>query len=93
MPWPADPPLPLHPHEFLDWVLVPGMRRTFALGCFARYQTLYAQQVRAINLIDAMERSALLEMDEHLLVAGGGIAGMTAAVAARISTSAFAPLS
>jgi thioredoxin reductase len=84
MPWPIEPPVALHAHEFLEWLSVPGMPKTFALGCFARYQTLYAQQVRAINLIDALERMGMLEKGDRVLVAGGGIAGMTAALAATV---------
>src|SRR5437879_1296099 len=84
MQWPSNQPLPLHPHEFLAWMSVSGLRRTYSLGCFARYQTLYAQQVRAINLIDALDRTGLLKPGEHIIVAGGGIAGMTVSVAARM---------
>lgn len=84
MSWPRQPPMPLHPHELLESLCVPGLSNTFALGCFARYQTLYSQQVRAINLADALSRTGLLVSGQRVLVAGGGIAGMTAAVAARM---------
>jgi hypothetical protein len=58
------------------------MPNTFALGCYARYQTLFAQQVRAFNLIESMLNVGLLKASQHLLVAGGGIAGMTVTAAA-----------
>jgi hypothetical protein len=82
--WPHQPPVALHPDEFLERLSVPGLPRVFALGCFARYQTLYAQQVRAMNLAAALWRTGLLARNEHVIVVGGGIAGMTAAVATRI---------
>ena len=53
MSWPNDKPQALHPHDFLRKMHVPGMSQTFVLGSFARYQTLHAQQIRAMSLIDS----------------------------------------
>src|SRR5262249_30190419 len=52
------------------------------LGCFARYVTIYAQQVRALNLIDCLAKSGVLSARSKLAVVGGGLAGLTAASAA-----------
>jgi hypothetical protein len=83
MSWPKDRPQPFHPHEYLEMLGVPGMPRTFVLGSFARYQTLNAQQIRAVNLIDSLHRSDLINKNDEILIAGAGVAGMTAAIAAR----------
>jgi hypothetical protein len=62
---------------------VPGMDRLFVLGCFERRVTVYSQQVRALNLIWALQRTNLLERGKsRVAVVGAGAAGLTAAAAA-----------
>ena len=48
---------PLHPHEFLEYFFVPGYPGAYLLGCFSRHVTIYSQQVRGLNLIDALCRT------------------------------------
>src|SRR5271155_5680130 len=60
---------------------VPSFPGVYVLGCFARYQTLYSQQVRALNLIAAMCETGHLRQGTRLAVVGAGAAGLTAAAA------------
>ena len=72
--------------EFWDDVLarlgVPGHTRTYVLGCLAQHVTFYSQQVRALNLIDALCNTGSVRTGNHIAVVGGGLAGMTAAAGA-----------
>src|SRR5262249_4030783 len=52
-----------------------------ALGCFANHVTFYSQQVRALNLIDALCNTGKLKSDDHVAVVGAGLAGLSAAAA------------
>ncbi len=63
---------------------VPGCPRLYVLGSFAQYVTVYAQQVRAFNLIDTLAKSGCLTSSSKVAVIGGGIAGLTAAAAAAV---------
>lgn len=56
----------------------------YVLGCLARYVTVYAQQVRALNLVDSLAKSGLLSLHSRVAVIGGGIAGLTAAAATAV---------
>ena len=78
----------LPPHEFLAEMLVPGYGHVYALGCFARYATIYSQQVRAINLVDSLCRSGCLPTGTRVAVVGGSTAGLTAAAAAALRGAA-----
>ncbi|MGF6852857.1 hypothetical protein [Paraburkholderia sp. CI3] len=55
----------------------------FFLGCFADRVTLYSQQVRALNLVDAIldEHNSILPPRGRVAIVGGGAGGMTAAAA------------
>jgi hypothetical protein len=61
---------------------VEGHPQVFVLGSQARYVTIYAQQVRALNLVSALAKSGYFSRSTRLAVVGGGIAGLTAAAAA-----------
>jgi hypothetical protein len=74
----------LYPHELLRYFAVPRYRGAYVLGCFAKHVTLYSQQVRAINLIDALCRTGELGRNAQVVVVGGGVAGLTAAAAAMV---------
>lgn len=54
------------------------------LGCFARYVTVYAQQVRAFNLVHTLARTGYLSAHSEVAILGGGIAGLTAAAASAV---------
>jgi NAD(P)-binding Rossmann-like domain len=56
----------------------------YVLGCFARYVTVYAQQIRALNLVDSLAKAGFLSRYSRVAVVGGGIAGLTAAAAAAV---------
>ena len=47
--------------NFLNQVKVPGPPKVYLLGCLERRVTVYSQQVRALNLIYALERCAVLQ--------------------------------
>lgn len=53
----------------------------FVLGSFERRVTVYAQQVRALNLVDALLSQGVLRESGRVAIVGGGAAGTTAAVA------------
>jgi hypothetical protein len=75
---------PLHPHEFLEYFFVPGYPGAYLLGCFSRHVTIYSQQVRGLNLIDALCRTGQLGAQTRVAVVGSGVAGLTAAAAALV---------
>lgn len=57
-------------------------KNVFLLGCFEGRVTLFAQQIRALNLVDAiLTTPGLLPEKGAVAIVGGGAAGMTAAVA------------
>jgi len=59
-----------------------GAPNLFVLGAFAKRLTIRSQQVRAINLIDAIQFYRYGLADARIAVVGGGIAGLTAAARA-----------
>ncbi|WP_152997419.1 HEAT repeat domain-containing protein [Methylobacterium sp. GXS13] len=67
--------------EIFERTAVPGIERLFVLGSFARPATLYMQQVRALNLIFALNQT---RARGSLAVVGAGAGGVTAAAAAAI---------
>ena len=70
------------PKEIVKAALVPGTKRVFVLGCFEQRVTVYSQQVRALNLVDAMLSQEMMRLKGgKVAIVGGGVAGMTAAVA------------
>lgn len=60
---------------------VPNTDSVYFLGCFESRVTLYAQQVRALNLVDAIIASGRVRHNGRVAVVGGGAAGITAAAA------------
>lgn len=67
--------------EIIAEALVPGTHSVFVLGSFEQRVTVYAQQVRALNLVDAILSRSLLQDTGSVAIVGGGAAGITAAVA------------
>jgi len=85
----------------LDWFRVPlgddSDSRVFILGCFARYATLYSQQVRALNLVTALRGAGLIPRGHppRIAVIGAGAGGLMAAAGAahyRASVEVFEEL-
>jgi hypothetical protein len=74
--------------KFLWLTSVEGWPNVFLLGAFAKYVTIYAQQVRALNLVAALTEGGVLSARSRVGVVGGGIAGMTAAAAAAVAGAA-----
>lgn len=68
--------------KLLELMAVPSHVGVYVLGCFARHVTFYSQQVRALNLIDALCKTGLLAEGSTVGVVGAGLAGLTAAAAA-----------
>jgi hypothetical protein len=86
-----DKPFPKRPDtddewcsQLIDLMSVPGYPNVYLLGAFAKYVTIYAQQVRALNLVAALVRAGRLSARSRVGVIGGGIAGMTVAAAAAV---------
>ncbi len=63
---------------------MPGNPSVYLVGSFARHVTIYSQQVRAINLIDALCRTGQIGRSTSVIVVGAGVAGLTAAAAALV---------
>ncbi len=63
----------------LDLMSVPGYSKLFVLGCFAPRVTFLSQQVRALNLVDALCKTGALSKHSQVAVVGAGLAGLTAA--------------
>ena len=70
------------PQQIIENARVPGTRSILVLGSFEKRVTVYAQQVRALNLVDAMLSEGLVRPNGgKVAIIGGGAAGITAAVA------------
>jgi len=69
--------------EILNDMQVDGWEKYHVVGCFERRVTIYSQQVRALNLIWALSLRGNITSESKIAVIGGGIAGLTAAAAAR----------
>ncbi len=69
------------PAEIIEQTRVPHTNSVFFLGCFENRVTLYSQQVRALNLVDAILDRELVRKDGKVAIVGGGAAGITAAAA------------
>jgi len=63
----------------LDLMSVPGYPGVYVLGCFAPRVTFLSQQVRALNLVDALCKAGKLSTRSRVAVIGAGVAGVTAA--------------
>jgi hypothetical protein len=68
--------------ELLGLMGVPNHAGIYVLGCFAQHVTFYSQQVRALNLIDALCKTGELATGGSIGVVGAGLAGLTSAAAA-----------
>ncbi len=68
----------------LELLSVPNFNQTYILGCFARYVTLYSQQVRALNLVAALNHTGVIQAGSKLIVIGAGASGVTASAAAAL---------
>lgn len=64
----------------LELCRVPDCSDVYVLGSFARYVTIYGQQVRALNLVHALAASGHINSSSRVAIVGAGISGMTAAV-------------
>ncbi|PIL39925.1 ABC-three component system protein [Massilia psychrophila] len=69
------------PLEIVNAAVVHGTRSVFVLGCFEKRVTVYSQQIRALNLVDGILSEGLVRAKGKVAIVGGGVAGMTAAVA------------
>jgi hypothetical protein len=63
----------------LELMSVPEAPHLYVLGAYAKRVTIYSQQVRAINLVDAIWRYQREQPGPRIAIVGGGIAGLTAA--------------
>jgi hypothetical protein len=70
------------PQQIINEARIPGTSSILVLGSFEKRVTVYAQQVRALNLVDAMLSENLIRPQSgKVAIIGGGAAGITAAVA------------
>ncbi|MDX6404911.1 MAG: hypothetical protein QOH70_2366 [Blastocatellia bacterium] len=66
--------------EILERMQVTGNAHTYALGCRESRVTIYAQQVRALNLVWALTELHQIDSDTRVVIVGAGAAGLTAAL-------------
>jgi hypothetical protein len=74
-------PLDLRWQDILALLQVPAHRNVFVLGSFASRVTVYSQQIRALNLIDALVSTGRIRRASSVAVVGAGAGGLTAASA------------
>jgi cation diffusion facilitator CzcD-associated flavoprotein CzcO len=67
--------------QVIEYLELPGYRGMFLLGNFARRVTVYSQQVRALNLVDALAGLGRISSRTNLAVVGAGMGGLTACAA------------
>lgn len=70
--------------ELLAQFGVPSQPGVYVLGCFARHVTFYSQQVRALNLVDALCCTGTLRKGARVGIVGAGLSGLTAAAGALV---------
>jgi len=63
---------------------VNGLPLTYVLGSYAARVTFCSQQIRAFNLIWALFEQKIISEGSKVCIVGGGLAGMTAAAAAKL---------
>jgi hypothetical protein len=54
----------------------------YALGSFERKKTVLTQQTRALTLVHALYKAGKIKRDTKIVIVGGGVSGMSAAIAA-----------
>lgn len=84
--------LPLPALESLSEFIVPDYRGVYFLGCFAKRVTFFAQQSRALNLVDGLISKGTITERSRIAIIGGGAAGMTAAAAIAVGMSGKASI-
>ncbi|WP_437961154.1 hypothetical protein WME76_17000 [Sorangium sp. So ce119] len=73
--------------KVLEAMRVRGMPRVYVLGSLERRVTIYSQQVRALNLVDALVRADKLRPETRIAVIGAGSAGLTFAAGALLRSA------
>ncbi len=76
--------------ELLSQAEVPEQTGIFFLGMFESRVTVLSQQIRALNLVDAILRGNRVRLNGRIAIIGGGAAGLTAAAAFATSLPASA---
>lgn len=67
--------------EIIELAEVPNAPGLFVLGSFARRVTVYSQQLRALNFVDALAGMGYLRKKARVAVVGAGFAGLTTSAA------------
>jgi hypothetical protein len=71
------------PYEtILDYLTLSEHSNVYLVGVHAKRVTIYSQQVRALNLIDAIHFYRTPLTGRHVAIVGAGVAGLTAAARA-----------
>jgi hypothetical protein len=68
--------------QVLELATIPTLKNVYQIGCYARRVTLYSQQARGINLVDAIHYVRTPLTGKTIAIVGGGAAGVTAAARA-----------
>jgi len=68
-----------NPRQSPNDALVAGFPKLYVVGSNHRLITLFSQQVRAINLVQALLEEKKVAPEARICIVGGGVAGLTAA--------------
>ncbi len=69
-------------YKIIENSKVPNYNKVYTVGCFSKRVTFHSQQRRALNLVWALVENEIIRKGDPIAIIGGGLAGMTAAIAA-----------
>ena len=72
--------------DIIEGSFVHGKAGLYVLGCYDDRITFFSQQVRALNLVWALNEQRYLSNASRIAVVGGGAAGITAAAAIALTS-------
>jgi hypothetical protein len=78
----------LQPYDVIEGAQAPDQPNLFVIGAYDSRITFYSQQVRALELVHALQHQGRLRGGMRIAVVGGGAAGTTAAAAVGIISDA-----
>jgi hypothetical protein len=82
----------LQPYDIVQGAQSPVHPRVFVIGAFDSRITFYSQQVRALALVHALRDLAILQDSQRVAVVGAGAAGVSAAAAVALLSTATVDL-
>jgi hypothetical protein len=78
----------LQPYDIIEGAQAPDQPNLFVIGAYDSRITFYSQQVRALELVHALQHQGRIRGGMRIAVVGGGAAGVTAAAAVGLISDA-----